>query len=286
MSIPKGWLDYAPIGKQIRGTRFICFKVPLSLDEQQLGDIPEIDQFTPDQLVKHVRNLGLIIDLTDTSKYYSPLVFLKHGIEYRKIQIEGQILPQQYQHDEFANIVTSFLSRKTNKLIGVHCTHGVNRTGLLVCTFLVEHCKFSANEAMEAFKLARGYPIERENYKQSIQRRYSVKRIQSTDVVSLMTPRTASNNWRLSPNFRLDQTDKTPYVPRPAAPTNSLPPEMIWRNFTISELHEAEKQTQVSENGILVDQCKIYHNKYVYLQNICQILQIWRKKVNVWTNLS
>lgn len=209
MSLPSGWLDYTPIGKQIRGTRFICFKVPLTLDEQQLSDIPLSDQLTPDQLIKRVRNLGLIIDLTDTRKYYSPFVFKQQKIEYAKIQIEGKLLPKQHQHDEFANIVSSFLSQKANtkKLIGVHCTHGCNRTGLLVCTFLVEHCGFSPSEALAEFSSARGHPIERLNYVNSIKKRVAVKRMQSD--VTAMTPAIASNNWRQSLNFRLNQSDKT-----------------------------------------------------------------------------
>jgi hypothetical protein len=66
-------------------------------------------------------------------------------------------------------------------LIGVHCTHGVNRTGYLVCRYLIEKCNYSAVDAVAgmvcmcasffftivlptAFEMARGHSIEREEY--------------------------------------------------------------------------------------------------------------------------
>lgn len=40
-----------------------------------------------------------------------------------------------------------------DKLIGVHCTHGLNRTGYMVCRYMVETLGFTALEA-----IAREYP--------------------------------------------------------------------------------------------------------------------------------
>ena len=33
-------------------------------------------------------------------------------------------------------------------LIGVHCTHGVNRTGYLVCRYLIERLQWNPDEAI------------------------------------------------------------------------------------------------------------------------------------------
>lgn len=39
---------------------------------------------------------------------------------------------------------------KNDKLIGVHCTHGVNRTGYLVCRYMIEQMQMSPITALES----------------------------------------------------------------------------------------------------------------------------------------
>ncbi|XP_034534336.1 RNA/RNP complex-1-interacting phosphatase [Notolabrus celidotus] len=70
--IPDRWLDYKAVGKRLPGTRFIAFKVPLkqSLNRQ----LSSRDVFGPwellDALNKENQELGLILDLTFTTRYY------------------------------------------------------------------------------------------------------------------------------------------------------------------------------------------------------------------------
>nr|XP_034974527.1 RNA/RNP complex-1-interacting phosphatase isoform X2 [Zootoca vivipara] len=51
-----------------------------------------------------------------------------------------------------------------DKLIGVHCTHGLNRTGYLVCRYLIDVEGMEPNMAIELFNRCRGHSIERKNY--------------------------------------------------------------------------------------------------------------------------
>lgn len=168
--MPKGWLDYTPLGKRLEGTRFICFKVPLQ--NADLRQVPEDNRMDPQLLLDSVPELGLIIDLTDTTRYYDPSVFTKRGLEYRKIAVAGHVLPPPDKHKQFSKVVNDFLDRNADndKLIGVHCTHGCNRTGLMLCTHLVNTGQFSATDAIEAFQSSRGHAIHRDNYIDSIQR--------------------------------------------------------------------------------------------------------------------
>ncbi|XP_051897238.1 RNA/RNP complex-1-interacting phosphatase-like [Pristis pectinata] len=55
-----------------------------------------------------------------------------------------------------------------DKLIGVHCTHGVNRTGYLICRYLIDVDGMDPHEAIDLFNKSRGYPIERQNYIQDL----------------------------------------------------------------------------------------------------------------------
>jgi len=51
--------------------------------------------------------------------------------------------------------------KSNDKLIGVHCTHGLNRTGYLIVRYMIEQLGIEANEALEAFNRARGHSMEK-----------------------------------------------------------------------------------------------------------------------------
>ena len=64
------------------------------------------------------------------------------------------------------NIHFSFLFSES--VIGVHCTHGVNRTGYLICRYLIQKLSWDPENAIEKFAEFRGHPIERNNYLHSL----------------------------------------------------------------------------------------------------------------------
>jgi len=64
----------------------------------------------------------------------------------------------------FFKAVNEMLSHKKDALIGVHCTHGVNRTGYLICRYLIEKLNWEPQKAIDEFNFNRGHPIERQNY--------------------------------------------------------------------------------------------------------------------------
>ncbi|XP_031634549.1 mRNA-capping enzyme [Contarinia nasturtii] len=165
MGLPKGWLDYNRVGNKVHGTRFIAFKVPLKEGVNRACNVDEEKQLYPKLLVELIPNLGLIIDLTNTTKYYHPDEFSKFGIKYEKIPVVGQVVPKNECYIQFKNAVNHFLANNPNdKLIGVHCTHGLNRSGFLICRYMIEALKIQPLEAIAAFELARGHKMERDNY--------------------------------------------------------------------------------------------------------------------------
>jgi protein-tyrosine phosphatase len=44
--------------------------------------------------------------------------------------------------------VSIFHSLFLDGLIGVHCTHGVNRTGYLICRYLIERLQWTPEDAL------------------------------------------------------------------------------------------------------------------------------------------
>ncbi|XP_075379925.1 RNA/RNP complex-1-interacting phosphatase isoform X1 [Mycteria americana] len=176
--VPQRWTDYLPLGRRMPGTRFIAFKVPLkkSFDRK----LPPEERFSPHDLIKKIKEqkeeLGLIIDLTYTTRYYGPEE-LPATLCYSKILTMGHEIPNKHTIFQFKCVVKKFLrdNKDNDKLIGVHCTHGLNRTGYLVCRYLIDVEGMEPNTAIELFNRARGHPIERINYIQDLRKR-SVKK--------------------------------------------------------------------------------------------------------------
>ncbi|OXB74804.1 UNVERIFIED_CONTAM: hypothetical protein H355_000064 [Colinus virginianus] len=219
--VPERWTDYAPLGRRLPGTRFIAFKVPLRKSFNH--NLHPEERFSPCDLLEKIKEqkeeLGLIIDLTYTTRYYGPEE-LPATLSYSKILTMGHEIPNNQTIFQFKCVVKNFLRDnkdngncdfpfcyralsagravsplrlavflinlqaqhellflllacecQSNKLIGVHCTHGLNRTGYLVCRYLIDVEGMEPNAAIELFNRARGHPIERMNYIEDLQRR-------------------------------------------------------------------------------------------------------------------
>ncbi|XP_075167040.1 uncharacterized protein LOC142239156 [Haematobia irritans] len=167
--IPDRWLDYKAVGKRIDGTRFVAFKVPL---RSNFSEKEEDIRFDGKMLLEQIPNLGIIIDLTNTNRYYDPRFFEDEGVEHQKLMIPGHVTPPQKLINRFKDYVKRFLRKNpdNDKLIGVHCTHGVNRTGFLICNYMVSEMAVEPNEAIDKFANARGHKIERNNYLDALQK--------------------------------------------------------------------------------------------------------------------
>nr|XP_021403618.1 RNA/RNP complex-1-interacting phosphatase [Lonchura striata domestica] len=137
--------------------------------------LPE-ERFSPQDLIRKVQErkeeLGLIIDLTYTTRYYGREE-LPPALRHAKVPTMGHQIPNRKSFLRFRYLVRKFLAANedNDKLIGVHCTHGLNRTGYLVCRYLIEVEGMEPNTAIELFNRARGHPMERSNYIQDLQRR-------------------------------------------------------------------------------------------------------------------
>lgn len=163
MGLPKGWLNYCAVGGVIEGTPFIPFKVPLS--KSFLRQLPTEKHWTLDHVFWNIPRIGMVIDLTNSTRYYNPQSLLANGVIHKKIFCEGRgTLPGDAKVKVFMDAVAEFSARYPDKLIGVHCTHGLNRTGYMICRYMMEKLSIPADTAISAFATARGHPIERPTY--------------------------------------------------------------------------------------------------------------------------
>jgi len=166
--LPDRWMDYTKMGEVVSGTRFLPVKVPLKSSLTRF--LPKEQWFSPGDLMDLAKKkgitIGLVIDLTYTSRYYCSDDFTRFGIKYFKIFMPGRQVPDKKIMTQFYDVVLKFQNENThnNHSIVVHCTHGLNRTGYMICKFMTEKLNMSVDNAIAKFNKARGHDIEREIY--------------------------------------------------------------------------------------------------------------------------
>ncbi|XP_033726963.1 mRNA-capping enzyme-like isoform X2 [Pecten maximus] len=160
-------------------TKFLPFKT--MLDDKYDEQIPEYSRFSPDLLFASLKNMklkmGLLIDLTNTNRFYNKDEIEKnHDCKYVKLQCRGHgETPASEQVDAFNNLCHHFISQKPLEIIGVHCTHGFNRTGFLISAYLVEKLSWSIEAAVATFAQARPPGIYKQDYLEELFTRYGEK---------------------------------------------------------------------------------------------------------------
>jgi len=172
--IPPRWLHCPRKGKLFAG-KFLPFKTPLSstYDDQ----IPDENRFGVDMLFKSMAasrtKLGLWVDLTYTSRFYDKGEVEKSDCKYLKLQCRGHgEAPSEEQTTTFVNIVDHFIGQKPLEVIAIHCTHGFNRTGFLLVSYMVEKMDWSVEAAVRAYTESRPPGIYKEDYLQELFKRY------------------------------------------------------------------------------------------------------------------
>ncbi|KAK9281057.1 hypothetical protein L1049_003950 [Liquidambar formosana] len=165
-SIPPGWLDCPAYGQEIGP--IVPSKVPLG---ESFNQYINGKTYFPKQVIHQQRllgrELGLVIDLTNTSRYYPVSDWTEGGIDYVKIKCKGRdSVPDDASVDKFVAEAMRFCSRQSHskKYILVHCTHGHNRTGYMIVHFLVRTESISVTEAIDKFARARFPGIYKQDY--------------------------------------------------------------------------------------------------------------------------
>ncbi|CAJ2670676.1 unnamed protein product [Trifolium pratense] len=195
--LPPGWLNCPSFGQEIVG--MIPSKVPLGEafnDYIVPGKRYSFKQVIHQQRVLG-RKLGLVIDLTNTSRYYPVSDLKKEGIKHVKIQCEGRgSVPDNSSVNHFVFEVIQFLSHQkhSKKYILVHCTHGHNRTGYMIIHYLMRTMSMSVTQAIKIFSDARPPGIYKPEYIDSLYKFYHEKKTEM--IVCPPTP-----EWKRTPQL-------------------------------------------------------------------------------------
>lgn len=173
--IPNRWLYCPRKSESLIADKFLAFKTPLK--ESFESQMPVECCFTPDMLFQVMKaykvKIGLWIDLTNTNRFYDRREIEHHDCQYIKLQCRGHgETPTMEQTKAFIEIVEEFNRDHPMEVIGIHCTHGFNRTGFLIASYMVEKLDCAVEAAIAAFAKARPPGIYKEDYIRELFRRY------------------------------------------------------------------------------------------------------------------
>eukprot|EP01060_Flectonema_neradi_P009479 TRINITY_DN16744_c0_g1_i1.p1 TRINITY_DN16744_c0_g1~~TRINITY_DN16744_c0_g1_i1.p1 ORF type:complete len:386 (+),score=37.35 TRINITY_DN16744_c0_g1_i1:116-1273(+) len=178
--LPKKWIDLDNCGKLIEGTPFVPMKVPLdSRYDVCFDDNTKKSRFELIETLDNIkntygRNISAIIDFTNTDRFYDKSLVTRRGITHIKISIVGHsVLPSAGDVNAFITNVDNILDANPDDLIIVHCTHGYNRTGYMICSYMCDKMKMSPADSIEAFRTHRFPGIYKACYLDALHLTYS-----------------------------------------------------------------------------------------------------------------
>ncbi|KAH9302911.1 hypothetical protein KI387_014494 [Taxus chinensis] len=154
--------------------------------------------------------VGMVIDLTNTMRYYKISEWKNNGIRHQKIACKGRdAVPDSMSVNTFVYEVSKFMQsnkqKKQSKYVLVHCTHGFNRTGYMIVNYLVRTQGMSVKEAVERFAAARPPGIYKPDYIDALFRCYNERKPES--VICPPTPEWKNQVVDLNGNGIEDEDD-------------------------------------------------------------------------------
>ncbi|XP_002974489.2 mRNA-capping enzyme isoform X2 [Selaginella moellendorffii] len=159
--IPKGWIDCPPFGEPV--LRFVPSKV--FLGEAYNAAIEPGKRYSWKRILRQHKDVGLIIDLTNTTRYYSANEVTRAGLSHFKIPCKGRNeVPDAEAVNTFVYETHRYLQRSKTSRVLVHCTHGFNRTGYMIVNYLVRYCGLPVTQALAKFAAARPPGIYKKSY--------------------------------------------------------------------------------------------------------------------------
>ncbi|EGD75885.1 hypothetical protein PTSG_00595 [Salpingoeca rosetta] len=116
-------------------------------------------------------NVGLIIDISKETPPYLP----PSGAhpEYIKVPTESKVIPADDRVQAFIETADDFWRAHPGQEIAVHCHYGYNRTGYVICCYLIERLGFTPAQALAEFATSRPPGIKHPHFRHSLVAKYN-----------------------------------------------------------------------------------------------------------------
>jgi len=195
------WGDYESCGDVVRGTRLIPMKTPLSARyvEETCANVLTMDILLEEQR-KLGREIGLIIDLTNHDCLYEEDV--PATVRRAHVRNVAKAVPSESDVRRACDAVHEFLSSGEvgNAYVAVHCAYGFNRTGFMICCYLVQTLGVSPEEALEIFAEARPPGLKHQHFRNELLERYRATPM-NAEVDETVRFRTLARSFDSEPDF-------------------------------------------------------------------------------------
>ncbi|KAG0202313.1 hypothetical protein BGX28_005134 [Mortierella sp. GBA30] len=110
---------------------------------------------SPSAFLAQHPEVGFIVDISLDLPPYRTTDFEATSITYTKLPTVSKIPPSKEDVERFIKHCNACWAEKPGVDIAVHCHYGFNRTGFLLCCYLIQEQKYSVAEALQHFELAR-----------------------------------------------------------------------------------------------------------------------------------
>ena len=165
------WGDYQSLGSAVRGTRIVPMKTPLA--EKYFQADATTFALTISSMLAEQRalgqHIGMIIDLSNHDCLYEGEV--PDGIERVHVRNVAKSVPSVRDVKKALDAITRFTATD-DRYVAIHCAYGFNRTGFIVCCYLVEVCGLTVDEALARFSDARAPGVKHQNFIDALCARY------------------------------------------------------------------------------------------------------------------
>lgn len=166
------WSATPAVGAIVEGAPFLPMKVMRQGDEDH----------SPAAVVARFPRVGLVIDLSKDAPPYRT----DDGVlpAYVKLPFVSKMVPGTAEVALFLDMARAFVRDSKNKnkknfgdVIAVHCHYGFNRTGFMICCYLVEEARLDVGEAIRRFARARPPGIKHQHFKDELYLRYAPRTV-------------------------------------------------------------------------------------------------------------
>ena len=171
------WGDYTSCGESVGKTKFVPMKTPLSLEflesTEKYAHILTVEKMLYTQRETKQREVTMIIDLSNHECLYEEDIPEEvHRVHVRNI---AKSIPNIECCTKVMKEATRHWKKHPEEYIAIHCAYGFNRTGFVVCCYLVEKENMTAEEALEAFALARPPGVKHARFQMALKARYPTR---------------------------------------------------------------------------------------------------------------
>ena len=152
---------------------------PIAQTFRAMKTLREIDEtHSPATFVTDWKDrIKAVIDISHESPVYDPKGLDLGGIQYHKFPTVSKIPPTTEEVKSFIELVDRLREHSPagdDRLIGVHCHYGFNRTGFFICSYLVERKGLGVQQAINEFQMQRPPGIRHEHFIDTLFVRYCI----------------------------------------------------------------------------------------------------------------